>query len=97
LALFLALRSPIWRWLNLATAAAGTVAVMLSFARSSAVAFGIAIAWLILKYRKNRYFPVMIAGALLIGFMAAPFVPDDYYDRLESIGDIDSDRSVQRR
>lgn len=97
LALFLALRTPKWRWLNLITTAAGSAAIVFSFARSSAVAYGVAIAWLILKYRRHRHFPGVVAATLLIAVMSAPFVPTEYWDRLGSMGDIQSDPSLQRR
>jgi len=97
LALFLAIKTPKWRWLNLVTVATGSTAVMFSFARSSALAYGIAIAWFILKYRKHPRFPIVIVLALSIAAMSAPFVPAEYWDRLTSLSDIDTDESLQRR
>lgn len=97
LALFLATKTPKWRWLNISTTLLGTGAIMFSFARSSALAYGLAIAWLVWKYRRHRSFLIVVGTVMFSGLAALPFVPGEYLDRLASMGDIESDVTLQRR
>jgi hypothetical protein len=65
-ALVLFARTPRWRWLTGATALAGGMGVVLSYARSSGLVLGVLLIWLMFKYRTHRRFPLVIASGLLV-------------------------------
>lgn len=82
----------------LAVIVVGTLAIILSFARSSALVYGLVVVLLAWRYRKSRYMPLgMILG--FVGFLAAtPFIPPSYWERIASIfGGSGGDWTLGRR
>lgn len=96
-ALVHALENPVWRWRLLVIAGIGTIAVVLSFARSAALAYvviGLALVW---RYRRWRYLPLALAVAVIAGLGLLPFVPAEYWERLSSIVGGAADPTLERR
>lgn len=85
------------RALLLTIAAIGTVALILSFARSAALSF-CAVAMLIgWRHRRSRL-AVPVAAALLLMLIAAlPLVPSEYWQRLSSFFGGAADHTLGRR
>lgn len=97
MALILALRIPSLRWFLLPTVATASVAIVLSFTRSAAIAYAVAVCWLLYKYRADRRLPLLLI-TLLVGLACAtPFFPDQYWDRLLTLFDFDSDSTLWQR
>ncbi len=96
-ALVHALESPVWRWRLLTIAGIGTAAIVLSFARSAALAYFIIAIALIWRYRHWRYLPLGAAGAIAAGLVVVPFVPVEYWERLSSLMSGSSDPTLGRR
>lgn len=97
LAIFMSVKTVRLIWLTLPTALIGSAAIMLTFARSGAVVYAIAIAWLFLKFRRDRHFPAVVIIGLMVGASTIPFVPLDYWDRIASLQEFETDISLQRR
>jgi O-antigen ligase len=95
--LILFLRWPRWRLLTGAAVAAGSAGIVLSYARSSGVVFGLLLLWLLYKYRNSRRFPIAIASGLLALAVVLPMVPGTYWERLGTLTDLKSDLSLRRR
>lgn len=96
-ALVHALESPVWRWRLLTIAAIGSAAVVLSFARSAALAYfviGLVLLW---RYRHWRYFPLGIMMVVVTVLVVIPFIPAEYWERLSSLIDGTGDPSLGRR
>lgn len=96
-ALVHALESPVWRWCLLAAAAIGTVAVVMSFARSAALAYaavGLVLVW---RYRRWPHLPLAIAALCVAALAALPFVPAEYWERLSSLVGGAADPTLGRR
>jgi hypothetical protein len=96
-ALVHSLESPVWRWRLLMIAGIGTAAVVLSFARSAALAYfiiGLALVW---RYHHWRYLPLGAAGAFCVGLAVVPFVPIEYWERLSSLMSGSGDPTLGRR
>ena len=97
IALVHALESPRYRgWFALA-AAIGTLAVILSFARSAALVYGIIAVAIAVRYGRSRYFgPAFVLG--IIGVIAMlPFIPEQYWSRLGTIFGGGGDWTLGRR
>jgi O-antigen ligase len=92
-----ALESPRHRLLLLGVTAIGGIAVVFSFARSSALAFAFILVALAFRHRRERAFPFAVSVAVLAGLMALPFVPVEYWDRIGSIFGGGSDWTLGRR
>ena len=73
------------RVLMFAVLALGTMAVILSFARSAVVAYGVIGMLLAWRYRREQFMPLGIACAIFGLFAALPFIPAEYWERLGSI------------
>jgi len=89
--------SPVWRWRLLMIAGIGTAAVVLSFARSAALAYfiiGLALVW---RYHHWKYLPLGAAGAFCVGLAVVPFVPIEYWERLSSLMSGSGDPTLGRR
>ncbi|CTQ34789.1 O-antigen ligase family protein [Jannaschia rubra] len=79
------LATPRLRRTMLAVVVLGTAAIVLSFARSAFVAYGVVVILLVWRHRRSRFLPVamILAG---VGVIAAiPFIPAEYFERLGSI------------
>lgn len=97
IALVHALESPRHRkWFMLA-AGIGTLAVILSFARSAALVYGIVGCALAVRHGRSRYFgPAFVLA--VIGFVAMlPFIPDQYWARLGTMFGGGGDWTLGRR
>ena len=98
LALILFLRRKEWRLVTGPTIVVGTVAIILSFARSAAVVYVLLVIWLFWKFRRHRYLPVAVAVGIMVVIVAVPFVPTEYWDRLMTlVQDWDQDKSIMAR
>lgn len=97
LAMFMCVKTVRLIWLTLPTALIGSAAIMLTFARSGAVVYAMAVAWLFLKFRRDRHFPAVVIIGLMVGASAIPLVPLDYWDRIASLQEFDTDLSLRRR
>lgn len=96
-ALVHALESPVWRRRLLLIVGVGTVATVLSFARSAVLAYaviGFALLW---RYRKWRYLPLLGALGVLVGIIALPLVPPEYWQRLSAVFGVSPDPTLGRR
>ena len=92
-----ALESPVWRRRLLLAVGLCSAAVVLSFARSAALAYGLVLLALLWRHRRARRLPLIGALALLAGLALAPFVPDEYWLRLSSIVGGAPDPTLGRR
>jgi O-antigen ligase len=86
-----------WRWLTGPAALIGTAAVMLSYSRSASLVFGIAAVMLLFHYRKTRLFPLAVMAGCLAGAALIPFVPEEYWERMGTLLDFNSDYTLWRR
>lgn len=85
IALVHAIETPKWRVYMAGFALLGTAAVVLSFARSAALVYGLIAIALCVRYGKHRMFtPFMLLGLAAI-VAALPFVPESYFERIASI------------
>ena len=79
------LTTPRLRGLMLVVVGLGTAAIILSFARSAFLAYGIVVILLAWRHRRSRFLPVaMILGVICL-VAAIPFIPVEYFERLGSI------------
>lgn len=79
------LESKKWRVIMTITVVIGTLAVILSFARSAVVAYVIIVILLFWRYRRERFVLFALICAFMGLVMAIPFVPEEYWARLSSI------------
>lgn len=96
-ALVHALESPVWRWRLLMIAGIGSIAVVMSFARSAALAYGLVGLVLVWRYRRWQHLPLAIAAMALVGVAALPFIPAEYWERLSSLFGGAADPTLGRR
>lgn len=96
-ALIHVIESPWLRRVMIATLVLGTVAVVLSFARSAVIAYVLIAISLIWRYREEKFVPVAIIGAIMAFLMAIPFIPAEYWTRLASIVGAGGDWTLGRR
>ncbi len=97
-ALVHALESPKLRMVMLATLAIGTMAVILSFARSAVVGYAIIVLLLMWRYRKEKLLPLALIGGMFALLLALPFIPAEYWERIGSIfGGSGGDWTLGRR
>jgi O-antigen ligase len=92
-----ALETPRYRLAMLAATGVGSIAIVFSFARSSAVAFAIVALALAFRHRRERAFPLAVILAVLAALCALPFIPAEYWDRIGSIFGGSSDWTLGRR
>jgi hypothetical protein len=95
IALFLEFRR--WRWLTGPAALIGTAAVMLSYSRSASLVLGIAAVMLVFHYRKARFFPLALMTGCLAVAAVIPFVPEEYWERMGTLLNVNSDYTLSRR
>ncbi len=86
-----------WRTLTGATVVIGSVGVVLSYARSAALVYGILLVWLLWKYRKHPRIPALLGGALVMALVILPLIPSTYWERLGTLTDFNSDFTLWRR
>ncbi len=97
LALILFWRSPRWRWLTTTTALIGSLALLFSFARSAAVVYALMLCWMLFKIRHHRRAPAIFAVIFVLLISALPWLPADLWERLATLSNFDTDRSLWRR
>lgn len=97
LSLFLLMRYPRWRLLTGATVLVGSIGLTLSFARSAALVYAIALIWILIKHYNHRMFLLILFGMLMSFVMAIPFIPEEYWERLYTLIDSSADSSLGRR
>ncbi|MEM1373312.1 MAG: O-antigen ligase family protein [Pseudomonadota bacterium] len=82
----------------LAVIGIGTLGILLSFARSSALVYGVIVLLLMWRYRKSRYLPLGIFAGLMGLVAMLPFIPESYWGRIVSIfGGSGGDWTLGRR
>jgi len=84
-ALIHVIESPKLRRVMVTMLAIGTVAVVLSFARSAVIAYVLIALSLIWRYRDEKFVPISMIGATIAFLIAIPFIPVEYWARLASI------------
>ncbi|WP_308918058.1 O-antigen ligase family protein [Jannaschia sp. LMIT008] len=79
------LESARYRRIMAAIVIVGTLAIILSFARSAVVAYALIALLLVWRYRRERFVPLglVVAAIGIVGFL--PFIPAEYWERLGSI------------
>ncbi len=98
LALILFLRQRKWRILTGPLVVLGSIAIMLSLARSSSLVYILLVVWLWWKFRRHRLMPAAFVLAVILGAMVLPLIPSTYYDRmLTLVEDWDQDKSITAR
>lgn len=98
LALILFLRQKRWRILTGPTIVVGTFAIILSFARSSAVVYALLAFWLFWKFRRHRLLPAALFLVLVVSIAVLPLIPQEYWARLMTmVEDWDKDKSITAR
>jgi len=97
LSIMLLLKMPKWKGLTGATVFFGTIGIVLSFARSAALVYVIAVAWLFFKYKSHRNMPIALMFILMLSFAAIPFVPTKYWERMSTLINFKQDSSLSRR
>ncbi|MCE6953152.1 O-antigen ligase family protein [Cereibacter sphaeroides] len=96
-ALVHAMESPRFRLLLLGVVGLGTIALIFSFARSAAVAYGIVGLCLGWRYRRSRFAPLALFGVVVAGLAALPFIPAEYWERMGTIFGGGGDWTLGRR
>lgn len=92
-----ALESAERRCLLLAVVGLGTMAVVLSYARSAALAYAVIIAALVWRHRRGRYVPLALVGGVCVLLLAAPMIPAEYWSRFSSLFGNAPDPTIGRR
>jgi O-antigen ligase len=92
---FLELRR--WRWLSGPAALIGTVAVVLSYSRSASIVLAITALVLVVHYRRTSYFPLTLMTGCLAAAAVVPFVPEEYWARMATLLNFNSDYTLWRR
>ena len=91
------LEKPRFRLPLLFAVGVGSIALVFSFARSSAVAYALIVLALAFHYRRERFIPLAAIGAVAAGLMAIPFIPPEYWERIGSIFGGGGDWTLGRR
>lgn len=78
-------------------AAIGTVALALMSARSAILGLGFGVGLIVLAFRRERYFPLILLAALIAGVLTILFAPPALTARFEAIGDFGKDQTLFRR
>lgn len=97
MALVHVVETPRWRKVMLVAVALGTMALMLSFARSAAIAYGVAVLCLAWRHRNARFAPLAVFGVFMAGMAMLPFIPVEYWQRLGTIFGGGGDWTLGRR
>lgn len=75
----------------------GLPALVLTFARSAALAAAVMTLIYAWQNRHHRLFPFVALCGLAVGAAAVPFVPDSYWERMATLLNFDTDRTLFRR
>jgi len=97
ISLYLFLEEPRFRYFTGMAFALGTISVILSFARSAALAYGIIGLFIAYNYRSHRLFPIGSVVVIMVVIAAIPFVPPAYWERLGTLIGASQDTSLARR
>ncbi|MEZ5911947.1 MAG: O-antigen ligase family protein [Paracoccaceae bacterium] len=90
-------RSPRLRWLSGLTLLLGLPAVVLTFARSAAIAMALTVLVFAILNRRHRAFPFVLMTLVLAIAAAIPFVPPLFWERMATLTDFGLDRTLLRR
>lgn len=85
------------RWFSGAVVLVGMAALVLTLARSAAIALVLIALVYMWQNRSHRLFPLMLMCLAAAGAVSLPFVPDVYWDRMGTIFEQGSDRTLLRR
>jgi len=85
------------RWVLLTIVGVGTIAVILSYARSAALAYALIVAALMWRHRRGRYVPVALIGGVMALLAVAPMLPAEYWSRFSSLFGAAPDPTIGRR
>lgn len=96
-ALVHALESSRLRAVMLVAVTVGTIALILSFARSAAIAYAVAVMCVAWRHRNARFAPLAAFGIFVAGMAALPFIPPEYWQRLGTIFGGGGDWTLGRR
>ncbi|MEZ5798372.1 MAG: O-antigen ligase family protein [Paracoccaceae bacterium] len=91
------IRHPRFRALSGLAFLLGVPALVLTFARSAAIAFGIIAIVFAWHQRGHRFFALTLVLVLLAAGAAIPFVPPLYWERMWTLFDFGLDRTLLRR
>lgn len=97
IALYLFLEEPRFRYFTGIAFALGTMSVIMSFARSAALAYGIVGLIIALRYRSHRLFPMGCVAVIIVIVSAIPFIPAEYWERLGTLVGASQDTTLSRR
>ena len=85
------------RLLLLGAVGIGAVALALMSARSAILGFAGGAGIVMLSLRHHRAFPLMVAGAIVVGAVGLWFAPPTLWERFAAIGDFGKDQTLFRR
>ncbi|WP_264212631.1 O-antigen ligase family protein [Leisingera thetidis] len=85
------------RWFSGAVVLIGMAGLVLTLARSAAIAFALIALVYMWQNRKHRLFPLMLVCLAAAAAAAVPFVPEVYWERMGTIFEQGSDRTLLRR
>lgn len=88
---------PRWRLLSGGALLVGVPALVLTFARSAAIAFAVVALIFAWQNRGHRLFPFIVLCGIAAAAAAIPFVPELYWERLGTMINIEADRTLLRR
>ena len=97
MALLFALRQPRWRPVSVCIALVGGVGVTLTYSRGASLVLALAVVWGLWKFRADRRLPVIGAALLAAGLAYLPFVPERFWERMESLAEPSQDPTLSRR
>lgn len=97
MAIVLFIESPRWRILTASTAVIGMGALLLTFSRSASIAFVLVALAFAIRHRKHKLFPLSTMLIILGIGAGLPFVPDLYWERMGTLLNFDTDRTLWRR
>lgn len=85
------------RLVLLGVAAIGSVALALMSARSAILGLGAAMGLIVLSFRRERYFPLILFAVAIGGMVGLLFLPATLVERFAAIGDFGKDQTLYRR
>lgn len=97
IAIVLFCEHPRWRLFSGLVVLVGMAALVLSLARSAAIAFALTGMVYLWSNRRHRLFPLAMAGLLLSAAAAVPFIPEIFWERMGTIFEQGTDRTLLRR
>ena len=85
------------RWFSGAVVLIGTAGLVLTLARSAAIALALIAVVYMWRNRGHRMFPLLLFAMAAAAAAAMPFVPEVYWERMGTIFEQGSDRTLLRR